>query len=90
MIIVIKVKLIVLTLFETGGVQHPPYCKLALGPQKRPPNYPKFHDFSFFYMTFLKISLLPLILSGCLPKNLLMPKICIRKMASWCKNEYLL
>ena len=37
-----------------GGVQHPPYQKSALRPSKWPPNDPKFRDFSYFYMTYLK------------------------------------
>ena len=41
----------ILTLLGTGGgVQHPPYRKSAL----RPSNDPKFCDFSYFYMTYLK------------------------------------
>ena len=36
------------------GVQHPPYQKSALRPSKWPPNDPKFRDFSYFYMTYLK------------------------------------
>ena len=44
-----------LTLLGTGGgVQHPPYQKSALRPSKWPPNDPKFRDFSYFYMTYLK------------------------------------
>ena len=39
---------------DGGGVQHPPYRKSALRPSKWPPNDPKFRDFSYFYMTYLK------------------------------------
>ena len=39
---------------DRGGVQHPLYRKSALRPSKWPPNEPKFCDFSFFYMTYLK------------------------------------
>ena len=50
-----QVKKWFLTLLRTGGgVQHPPYRKSALRPSKWPPNDPKFRDFSYFYMTYLK------------------------------------
>ena len=39
---------------DGGGVQHPLYQKSALRPSKWPPNDPKFRDFSYFYMTYLK------------------------------------
>ena len=35
-----------------------PYLKSALRPQKWPPNDPKIRDFSYFYMTFLKITVI--------------------------------
>ena len=38
----------------TNSLQHPPYRKSALRPSKWPPNDPKFRDFSYFYMTYLK------------------------------------
>ena len=38
-----------------GGVQQPPYRKSALKPSKWHPNDPKFRDFSYFYMNYLKI-----------------------------------
>ena len=43
-----------LTLLGTGGCSTPPYRKSALRPSKWPPNDPKFRDFSYFYMTYLK------------------------------------
>ena len=39
---------------DGGGVQHPTYQKSALRPSKWPPNDPKFRDFSYFYMTYMK------------------------------------
>ena len=44
--------LYLLTLFETG-VFNTPYLKSAIRPSKLPPNTPKFHHFSYFYMTYL-------------------------------------
>ena len=35
-------------------IQHPSYQKSALRPSKWPANDPKFRDFSYFYMTYLK------------------------------------
>ena len=45
----------VLTLFEVGGeCSTPPYRKSALRSSKWPQNTPRFRDFSYFYMTYLK------------------------------------
>ena len=41
-------------LVAEGGCSTPPYRISALGPSKWPPNTPKFRDFSYFYMTYLK------------------------------------
>ena len=54
---------------DGGDVQHPPYRKSALRPSKWPPNEPKFRDFSYFYMTYLKSKIFFLVFHsdfGCL------------------------
>ena len=43
-----------LTLLGTGVCSTSPLPKIALRPSKWPPNAPEFHDFSYFYMTYLK------------------------------------
>ena len=40
--------------FNIRALPHPSYQKSAIRPSKWPPNDPKFRDFSYFYMTYLK------------------------------------
>ena len=44
----------VFSYYYSMALNTPPYQKSALRPSKWPPNDPKFRDFSYFYMTYLK------------------------------------
>ena len=70
------------------GCLTPPFRKSALKPKKWTPNYLKFRDFSYFYMTYLKIQKQLGLFTGIFSVNICICSVVGSKMYKWILGNF--